>query len=316
MSFRPLLLTKNVLLRSLRVSVEKAIASRSLSSRPLHGASVRGFSASPPASTATVSSSVETKVTATKTPEKSNVFLDNLGAIFLSSIGLLIAYLTRSYMNTNTRNAVRDEIEAQSALDPLEIDDLRFANAQLTPAVFRTLITEVSDEEIMTYAAFVEAVRRVMSQMKGPAFTVELGHLLDRVVVAALQKHNRTTLDAMPVEFWWGALSLALNSSIPERIQILYQVLKERRERVTVEDVTRMVEYLQDTCQLVPDSQILPIPSQKYPLQQYECAAAKELVDWKAQDDEIDMDAFAAILKSKSVCAWGLCYYRSKVMGA
>ncbi len=217
-------------------------------------------------------------------------------------------------MNTNKRNAIRDDIETQAALDPLEIDDLRFANAQLTPDVFRKLITEVADEE-MTYPAFVEAVRRVMSSMKGPAFTVELGHLIDRVIVAALQKHNRTTLDAMPVEFWWVALSLALNSSTPERIQILYQVLQGRRERVTLQDVTRIVDYLQDTCQLVPDSQILPIPSQKYPLQQYECAAAKELVDWKGdKDDEIDIDAFVAILKSKSVCAWGLCYYRNKVM--
>jgi hypothetical protein len=294
--------------------VEGSVAPQSLLSRPfLYTFAVRCLSSSPTASIA--SSAEEAKVTTlNKAPAKSNVFLDNLGVIFLSSIGLLIAYLVRSYMNTNTRNAIRDEIETQAALDPLEIDDLRFANAQLTPDVFRKLITEVADEE-MTYPAFVNAVRRVMSNMKGPAFTVELGHLIDRVIVTALQKHDRTTLDLMPVEFWWVALSLALNSSTPERIQILYQVLKERRDRVTLQDVTRFVDYLQDTCQLVPDSQILPTPLQKYPLQQYECAAANELVDWKGdKDDEIDIDAFAAILKSKSVCAWGLCYYRNKVV--
>lgn len=316
MASRHLLVNANTALRPLvsRLSLKRAIAARFEQSRQIHYNPVRCFSESSAAPA--VSSS---EATIPKKPEKSNVFIDNLGAIFLSSIGLLIAYLTRSYMNTNKRNAVRDDIEAHAALDPLEIDDLRIANSQLTPDVFRKLIAEVSDEQ-MTYAAFVEAVRRVMTQMKGPAFTVELGHLIDRVVVAALQKHGRTTLDEMPVEFWWVALSLALNSSIPERIQILYQVLKEKRERVTIDDVKQMVEYLQDTCQLVPDSQILPVPSKKYPLQQYEYASAKELVDWKAGDDAssqeaIDMDAFAAILKTKSVCAWGLCYYRSKTMG-
>lgn len=231
-------------------------------------------------------------------------------------------------MNTNQRNALRDELEAQAALDPLEIDDLRLTNSQLTPAVFRALLETIPQDEQqeMTYAAFVEAVRRGMVQIKGPTMTVELGHLLDRVVVTALQKHNRTTLDAMPMEFWWVVLSLALNSSAAERIQMLYQVLlSKQRERVTMEDVTRMVEYLQDTCQLVPDSQIQPVVTHKYPLQQYECAAAKDLlVNWKnvsddavaADEDTIDMDAFAAILKSKSVCAWGLCYYRSKAMGS
>ncbi|GAX19163.1 hypothetical protein FisN_3Lh107 [Fistulifera solaris] len=248
MTSRPLLFTKTklYLLRRVGLSVERAAAPHFSFSRPFLSASaVRCSSSSPIAST--TSSAEEAKATTlNKTPVKSNVFLDNLGAIFLSSIGLLIAYLVRSYMNTNKRNAVRDEIEKQAALDPLEIDDLRFANAQLTPDVFRKLITEVADEE-MTYLAFVEAVRRVLSSMKGPSFTVELGHLIDRVIVAALQKHNRTTLDAMPVEFWWVALSLALNSSTPERIQILYQALKERRERVTLQDVTRIVDYLQDT---------------------------------------------------------------------
>ncbi|GAX15635.1 hypothetical protein FisN_3Hh107 [Fistulifera solaris] len=238
--------TKSYLLRRVGASVERAAAPHLLFSRPfLCTFAVRCSSSS--SSTASIASAEEAKATTlNKTPVKSNVFLDNLGAIFLSSIGLLIAYLVRSYMNTNKRNAIRDDIETQAALDPLEIDDLRFANAQLTPDVFRKLITEVADEE-MTYPAFVEAVRRVMSSMKGPAFTVELGHLIDRVIVAALQKHNRTTLDAMPVEFWWVALSLALNSSTPERIQILYQVLQGRRERVTLQDVTRIVDYLQDT---------------------------------------------------------------------
>jgi hypothetical protein len=263
-----------------------------------------------------------------------------LGTIFLSAIGLVVASLVRSWYGTANRNAVRDGIENASALDPLEIDDLRAANSELTPEIFRELVERARDEDERTYREFIEAVRKVMVKQKGEAFTVELGHLLDRVVVAAVRERGGTTDDPMPSAFWWTVLSMALHGTASERIELLWAVLAaggdaagEQREdgeekTVSLAEVTKMVQYLQDTCQLVPDAQVIPTTT-KYPVQQYKKATAVDMVShWctvtdagkavlqqagdRTEQAVLDLDAFAALLRSKSVCAWGECYHRRK----
>ena len=216
---------------------------------------------------------------------KKNIFLDNLGTIFLSTIGLIIASLVRSYYGTANRNKVRDRLEEQASVDPVEIDDLRVANSELTPAVFRAILTDVSTQENMTYDEFVTSVRSTMHRLKGPSFTVQLGYLLDRVVLGALQRRGKSSQDSMPTTFWFAILSLALHSSVQERIQVLYEVLQQQQQHqrdddvaVTLHQVQEMVGFLQDSCQLVPDSQIVPIASQKYPVQQFACATPQQLV--------------------------------------
>jgi hypothetical protein len=247
-----------------------------------------------------------------------NVFLDNLGTIFLSAIGLIIGSLVRSYYGTNNRNKIRDALEQAAPLDPLEIDDLRTANSELTVQVFRDIIKDVSerfpDHQSVTYEDFIAAVRRTMVGLKGDNFTIELGHLMDRVVLGALKRHGHTSDEPQTLAFWLAVLSLALSTPAVERIQMLYEVLQEVGDHghdettVTVVDVQAMVGYLQDTCQLVPDTQVIAT-DQKYPVQQYICGAPKQLVKWEgSEEDPIDVDAFAEILRSKSVCAWGECY--------
>ena len=94
---------------------------------------------------------------------------------------------------------------------------------------------------------------------------------------------------------------------------------------VTIDQVVELVGYLQDTCQLVPDAQVVAT-TRKYPLQEYQVGTPEQLVDrhrWvkKKNDDgkkeeeqqpNIDCSALAAILRSKSVCAWGECYHKKK----
>lgn len=247
-----------------------------------------------------------------------NVFLDNLGTIFLSAIGLIIGSLVRSYYGTNNRNKIRDALEEAAPLDPLEIDDLRTANSELTVQVFRDIMKDVTerfpDHQSVTYADFIAAVRRTMIAMKGDNFTIELGHLMDRVVLGALKRHGHTSEEPQTLAFWLTTLSLALSTPAVERIQMLYEVLQEvgdhdaENSTVTVADVQAMVGYLQDTCQLVPDTQVIAT-DEKYPVQQYERGSPKQLVKWEgSEEDPIDVDAFAEILRSKSVCAWGECY--------
>jgi hypothetical protein len=302
-------------------------------------------------------------------------FLDNLGKIFLGVIAVIIGSLVRSSQGTNNRNAVRDQLEEDAALDPLEIDDLRRANPEMTLSLFRMILQELATDDdnnnnVMTYGQFVTAVRTIQRREQGPTCTVGFGYLLDRVALAALQKYykldTQITDDAesspmvtesasfgddpteivnhtasneltMPLAFWMTLLSLALHGPVPDRIRALYEVLlvpdntnnnnnhddvlsSNAADTVSLDKVVTLVGYLQDTCQLVPDKQVVPTNVQ-YPTQQYQRGTPQELVAWEAaaaaansqqQQQVLDIDAFADILRSKSVCAWGECYFQKK----
>jgi len=252
--------------------------------------------------------------------DDSNVFLDNLGSFFLAGIGLLIASLIRSYLGSTNRNTAREILHEISALDPLEIDDLRIANSELTLSVYRALVQDLvetySTDRTIRYVDFVKTVRSTMKRLKGDAFTIELGHLLDRVVLYALSEHGQTSDDPQPLSFWLTVLSLALHATVPERIRALYEALQAERgaDNVTLADVRRMVGYLQDTCQLTPESQVIT-GARKYPVQQYERGLGGDLFEWDgAEDERLDIDAFADILRSRAVCVWGECHHKKKLV--
>ena len=161
----------------------------------------------------------------------------------------------------------------------------------------------------------------------------------------------------MPISFWLTVLSMALNGPVDDRMHILYEVMEQqaavmnasanknnasqqqfdldlgssssssssdpsKESRVTLQDVIAMVDHLQQSCQLSPDTQVVPTET-KYPIQQYRRGTPEELVQWPAttadnnhspgEDEErLDADAFCGILRTKSVCAWGECYRRKK----
>ena len=283
-----------------------------------------------------------------KKKDDSNIFLDNLGKIFLAAIASVILALVRGSYNTSTRATLRNQIEDDATLDPGEIDDLRIANAELTPGMFRDIMKECyatfPDRQKVTYDDFVSVVRRTMAKAKGEAFTVELGHMIDRVVVDILKKNDQmksthteevstTENTAMPLSLWFAILSLALNSEVKDRIRILYEALEQESSvqstsssqysapdsssdqdqscnNVTIRQVQDMVDYLQASCQLPPDTQIVAT-ERKYPVQEWIVGNSKDLVPWEgSQNDVIDLRTFATILRSKSVCAWGECYHR------
>ena len=312
----------------------------------------------------TAGNTATTAATAASTKKKasspvSDAFFDNLGKIFLGTIAAIVGTLIRSSYNTSNRNAVRDQLEEASVLDPLELEELRLANAELTPAVMREILQEVRQHtgstDSMTYHEFNAIVRRTMVRLKGEAFTIQLGHLLDRIVVRILEDQEKSaTEDSMPILLWMTVLSMAMNSSVPDRIRILFELMdalsstvsgvndhdaittdgaaaslfestpsRTSQESTSADDrsssskrtipfqlIEDMVGYLQDTCQLPTDTQVVPT-DQKYPTQQWRQGTPQELVPWEGtQQDPMDCNAFATILRSRSVCAWGECYHK------
>ena len=247
--------------------------------------------------------------------EVSDYFLDNLGGIFLCTIGAIFLSLIRSSYGTTNKNNIRDDIEQKASLDPMEIDDLRVANSELDPTIFRQIMQElIQDFPIgrATYQDFVKSVRNTMATLKGPAFTIELGHLIDRAVISAFAEQGKSQEEDMPLSFWLTILSMALHSSSNDRIRILYEAMEINDTAVTYVHTQEIIGYLQVSSQLVPDSQVV-MSDQKYPTQQYHRGTPSELIKWSGNDnDPVDIEAFAEILRSNAVCAWGECYLRKK----
>lgn len=227
----------------------------------------------------------------------------------------MIAWIVRSYYGSTNFNKMRELLQERASLDPLEIDDLRLANDELNLLVFQEIMKNVIQDfpaKTATYKEFVWSVRRTMKRMKGDAFTIQLGHLIDRIVLDALADHGKHSDEPQPIAFFLTALSLAMHGPVPERTRALFEVaeqsLEHKGDQVTLENVRTMVGYLQDTCQLVTDAQIVE-SSQKYPSQKYERGDKGKLLEWDGTEkDIIDVDAFSAIIRSRAVCAWGECF--------
>jgi len=291
----------------------------------------------------------ESKKTDSDEKDDSNIFLDNLGKIFLAVIASIIIALIRSSLGSKNRTKLRDEMEKSSVLDPLEIDDLRFANNEFTPEVFRILMKKVFATFPLgeaSYKEFVSVVLHVMRELKGEQFTIEFGHYLDRVMIGYYEKQKKkqgnkedTSLteplnENVSISFLLTMLSLALNGTISDRIQILFDVLAHRSDskrkndiegepEVTEAAVENMIDYLQLSNQLPFDPQILTADVQ-YPIQEYKVGIPEELLAFAKKEvsdkgdlillgkESFECKDFDAILHSTFICAWGECYGRKK----
>ncbi len=279
-----------------------------------------------------------------------DVFLDNLGKVFLSAIALIIGALTRSSFATSNRNNLRTEIEQRSALDPFEIDDLRLANEDLDRDIFLQIMDGIekkfgsldgAGEGVQVdYREFISVVMNIMKGIKGEGFTIQLGHLLDRVVISILET---TRADSTPDEakidlsLLLVVLSLCLNSTVRDRVEILFEVMERQQNSAVAQtnasatvkkhNIIEMIGHLQKTNQLVPDAQIVESET-RYPVQKYRVGSPVELTEQGTvmKKDELSEDAmkhdidqsewtcddFHHLLRSRAVCAWGECYVKKK----
>ena len=271
----------------------------------------------------------------------SDLFLDNLGTMFLSAIGVIIAGLVRSSYGTSNRIAAREALEKQTELDPLEIHELRLANGpEFNTEVMKAILAYFSNQK-MTYDSFVSHVLNVMRNQYDEKFTIQLGHLLDRVATRNIQdqKDNVESFEGdndgkLDLDLLLTILSLALDSSVADRVDILFQIMQMQQRSISNDNdnvvseaqILRMIDILQRTCQLVPDAQILETEEQKYPLQQYHVATPNEMLSiaktsqkeklsqQALENDEWDCHDFHIMLRSKAICAWGECYNKTKLM--
>eukprot|EP00591_Stephanopyxis_turris_P005846 CAMPEP_0195514276 /NCGR_PEP_ID=MMETSP0794_2-20130614/5712_1 /TAXON_ID=515487 /ORGANISM="Stephanopyxis turris, Strain CCMP 815" /LENGTH=373 /DNA_ID=CAMNT_0040642483 /DNA_START=204 /DNA_END=1325 /DNA_ORIENTATION=+ len=195
-----------------------------------------------------------------KEKDTSDLFFDNVGKIFMASLVLVISWLIRSSKSGGNQTQLREDIENRTALDPLEIDDLREANEpHFNVELFQTLqkvVLESFPRRVCKYEDFVSVVMKEMKGMgRGDEFTIQFGHLLDRVVIAVLEgKSDRRNTSSssssfgnegvandaeLPVSFFLSLLTLCVTASVSEKYDLLFSILRANNTTNTNEEHNR-----------------------------------------------------------------------------
>jgi hypothetical protein len=155
------------------------------------------------------------------------------------------------------------------------------------------------------------------------------------------------TSGVLPLPFLLAALSLALHGTVSDRVRALYEsasIFDDDGGLGTDMDggegegsdastsaatlsggaASRMVQYLQRTCQLVPEAQIVETNS-SVPYRTFRVGSGDELVRrarggyggkkgtagvTREAEGRVTLEEFHAILRSRTVCAWGECYVK------
>ena len=287
--------------------------------------------------------------------DDSNIFLDNLGKVFFGVIFTIIFLLVRSSRGTTNRANLREYLESISLLDPCEIDDLRVANSLLTPEIFRDIMNYVllnnntnnsidENNKKINYCNFLSLVKYKMKELKGEEFTIQLGHLLDRIVIHKLENKSNDNDnnnddnnnindedESLRLDFLLTLLSLSLSCTMQERIDILYEIMLKtgnnenndsETSSISEEETIQMISNLQETYQLDNDAQILDVKDKKYPFQEYKQGLPIELIEearkeynekYKILLKKGSYNEFDALLRSQYICAWGECYGHREV---
>lgn len=163
-----------------------------------------------------------------KTKTSGDVFLDNIGNLFLMVISFVILAVVRSSKSTTAKMNLRMYLEETSALDPFECDNLRASNSIFDRDVFEKVMAAVfaSDNNVLTYGNFVSLVIHASKELRGDGFSVQLGHYLDRVVLSIIEKRYENTNTK------WQGISVnnsknVIKSDIHEMVDVTVKKSKE-----------------------------------------------------------------------------------------
>merc|ERR1712151_431843 len=135
----------------------------------------------------------------------------------------------------------------------------------------------------MTYGEFINLILNEINPNR-----IESGHYLDRLVLT----YYTSLEEKIPFDFLFVLMNMTLNCSPKERMKLLFMIFTTKKQQeeindinttITKEKLIRLVDLLQKTSQLVPESQIIEDDT-KYPIQKYRKATAEEMVQ-KAQEE-------------------------------
>lgn len=99
--------------------------------------------------------------------------------------GTVVYHLGRWWKSSRDEGDIRDALESRAGLIPHEIEELRWANEGIGVEAFEAAVESVLLAFPDRAATYVDFVATVQLHLEAP---LEAGHLLDRVVVAALSR--------------------------------------------------------------------------------------------------------------------------------
>lgn len=246
----------------------------------------------------------------------------------------IILAVVRSSRQSTLRTNLRDTIESNTPLDPLEIEDIRQANVEFTTEVYGKVVERLYDnfpDGECRYGDFIRVVISVMKDSAGsdPSATLQMGHYLDRVIFKSSKFKDSESL--MNVGMMLTALNVGVYGTVESRIDAMYDlaIMDNRvvrgKDFVDSECVERFIDWLGETCQLPADVRVMEVGS-PYPIQNYGVGTGKDILrrlrnpEDKNKKDEarvafggdgegVGRERWRNIMKARQgPCPWGECY--------
>mmetsp|Transcript_33835 Transcript_33835/g.43464 ORF Transcript_33835/g.43464 Transcript_33835/m.43464 type:complete len:330 (-) Transcript_33835:421-1410(-) len=246
--------------------------------------------------------------------DEGGMISNNLGKIFGGVLLSIALYFYRLSKNREQKDALIAQVEESYGAEPYEIEDLRNANMQLNARKFKNIAEKIMEAypSQVTYKDFVVAVSKEFGA------TMQHGFLLDRVVIKYLQNHPEKNEDGpLPVSFLLAALSLAMYSDVDERAEVFHNLLAKGSTDLGKDAAADFISALQDTCQ-IPAERNIREDSEKYPIQKYRVISGPEMLEEALEElkekekEQLSLEDFSKVLRSKAVCAWGECFHRGR----
>ncbi|TYZ65969.1 hypothetical protein PybrP1_003919 [[Pythium] brassicae (nom. inval.)] len=252
-----------------------------------------------------------------------------LGGVLLA-IGL---YVYRGTRNKRHFDETQAPIAERAVISPYEAWELRSAN-DITPETFEAIRAGVL-KAFPARKAAMEQFDQYLGFKLAEACPNGLrnAYHLERVLLSLERdEQKKIDLDALMVAF-----SMAVKGAVDDRLQCLFDLAtestapeaedEEDTREITQPQLERLLELLLMTYQIPSEMRVLPVKDEKFPFQQYKSATAHELLEAELQA-QVDakkltaaeanerasytFDAFAQIMRSKTVCLWGECFTNSK----
>lgn len=252
---------------------------------------------------------------------------------FLFSAGLIYRYVKSG----SNRTSVEKALTNAAALEPIEVNEIRFAN-YISSAQFESLVT-ASRSNFPNGCSYNEFIDFCKQHLKT---NITLGHLLDRVIYFRINEmkpkdaDEETTADEtiklnvpFPIDYLLIVFSMSVQCTPEERVTLLYKMglknssVESSNEEeipswsssgISLTEAEAVVDHLIRSYQIPAEKRVVET-GVNWPVKTYREKNAFEMInEFRAsrkpphERDDLTEEEFTSAVLGRFVCAWGECH--------
>lgn len=233
-----------------------------------------------------------------------DILADHGGKIALAGFLFSAALIYRYVKSGSNRNALEKIMANGAALEPIEVNEIRFAN-HISAAQYKNLVRS-SREFFRHGCTYVEFIKFSKEHLKSD---ISAGYLIDRVIYFYINEiklrsnsesmdkdpnhSNLITLDEiLSVDYLLTVMSMSVQATPEERVALLFEMgLREDNldypiaanfvpnvpKGISLDDAGLVVRHLVESCQVPPEKRVVET-GVNWPVKTYREKTAHEMV--------------------------------------